>query len=385
LFNTCYIISIRLYQTNELGVILAMKKIRKLLPPTALLLATVTTKQLTLVSAFQHPAPHLPLYHKKFQPAIFSKISSSLTATIPQDNFDLENLERGITEVHRRDRRDFFDHEAWVRHRGSNRFFDNMLAIPFSKVVWMLTSEVLCITIISIFVLLWNHGLVVGWEDLDGAFHAPLVSNFPLLSLPLEPFVLSSPALALLLVFRTKGCWFRWDEARKSWGVIVNNSRTIARKTSSWIMESDLPYEEKQALLVRVADAVWAFARAERRHLLSKHEDEEDFIVDVMANLREPFASDLIKNKRHRPSFALFELTCAINELPLDMFRRNHIEESVSQVSITRCFHNVAITSTKKFLPVNSCVTRWVLVIGSILLLYQNSTIGIPPDFYPCG
>jgi len=150
-------------------------------------------------------------------------------------------------------------------------------------------------------------------------------------------------------------------------------------------MESDLPYEEKQALLVRVADAVWAFARAERRHLLSKHEDEEDFIVDVMANLREPFASDLIKNKRHRPSFALFELTCAINELPLDMFRRNHIEESVSQVSITRCFHNVAITSTKKFLPVNSCVTRWVLVIGSILLLYQNSTIGIPPDFYPCG
>lgn len=132
-------------------------------------------------------------------------------------------------------------------------------------------------------------------------------------------------------VFRTNVCWRRWDEARKAWGVIVNNSRTVVRKTSSWIMESDLPEAEKQRLLQRVADAVWAFSRAMRRHLLSEFEDEDEFVRDVRNKLQDPFASDLINYKRHRPSFALFEMTCAINELPLDMFRRNDIDEATSE------------------------------------------------------
>lgn len=172
------------------------------------------------------------------------------------------------------------------------------------------------------------------------------------------------------VVFRTNSCWARWDEARKgkfscfywnlnaevhkaliaricllwnmwliqircsivAWGVIVNNSRSIARKSSSWIMESDLPFEEKQQLLKRVTDAVWAFARAECRHLLSDYEDEVQFQLDVRKNLAYPFASDIIRHKRHRPSFALFELSCALNELPLDMFRRNEIDFAVSEL-----------------------------------------------------
>ena len=118
----------------------------------------------------------------------------------------------------------------------------------------------------------------------------------------------------------------------QAWGVIVNNCRSIARKTSSWIMESDMPYEEKQKLLVRIADAVWAFPRAEQRHLLSGYEDEIQFQLDIRRKVHEPFASDVIRIIRHRPSFVLFELSCALNELPLDLFRRNQIDEAVSQL-----------------------------------------------------
>ena len=290
-----------------------------------------------VIEAFELPAArHRPtITRHNIVPSIPTIISF---ATIAQDDFNLDKLENDVTELSRRDRRDFYDHNAWVRHRGSQRFFDNLFAVPFSKVVWMVAAEVLVVSAIATSVVLWNHGLVIGYEDVTGAYHAPLLANtnlhVPLLTLPAAPFVLSSPALSLLLVFRTNTCWGRWDEARKAWGVIVNHSRTIARKTSSWIMESDLPYEEKQRLLTRIADAVWAFPRAERRHLLSEFEDEADFVTDVQQNLQEPFASDLIKNKRHRPSFALFEMTCAINELPVDVFRRNRIDESVSEVSV---------------------------------------------------
>ena len=109
-------------------------------------------------------------------------------------------------------------------------------------------------------------------------------------------------------------------------------------------MESDLPYEERQRLLSRVADTVWAFPRAEQRHLLSEYEDEANFVADVKANLKEPFASDLIKYKRHRPSFVLFEMTCALNELPLDMFRRCRIDEATSEVSM-KDFHSGGLLS----------------------------------------
>jgi len=160
------------------------------------------------------------------------------------------------------------------------------------------------------------------------------------LSLPSEPLVLSSPALALLLVFRTNTCWRRWDEARKACGAIVSHSRSIMRKTSSWVMQESsssleedlLSYEEKQRLITRVMAAVWAFARAEKRHLLSEYEDEAQFIADINYNLPDPFASDLIQNKRHRPSFALFELSCALNELPLDMFQRCQLEEATTKL-----------------------------------------------------
>ena len=122
-------------------------------------------------------------------------------------------------------------------------------------------------------------------------------------------------------VFKTNTSYQRWDEARKNWGAIVNNSRTIMRQGAAWVHSADLPHEEKHRLMARLAAAVWCFPRSLARHLLSEQEDQEDYAADCRSNLRADLAEDLIK-ARHKPTRAMYELSCAINEFPLGDWRR---------------------------------------------------------------
>jgi len=263
-----------------------------------------------------------------FQNFMFTKL---LLSEAEKDQLELERLEKSFFERSRRDRRDFFNYDKWVQYRSPNRFSSDLFSVFRSSIVMKLFLEVSLISGVAVFVWLWNCFLVEGFVDLDGIRQDPLL-HLPLLSLPVQPFSLTSPSISLLLAFRVNTSYQRWDEARKAWGVTVNNCRTILRQASAWILKADLPDQEKQELLSRIAFAVWAFPRSLRRHLLSEYEDEESFVADVKATLPEPFASDLINSKRHRPSRALFELSTAINELPIEIFRRQGMDESVSQL-----------------------------------------------------
>ena len=85
----------------------------------------------------------------------------------------------------------------------------------------------------------------------------------------------------------------------------------------------------------RVANAVWLFPRAEQRHLLSPREDEEPYQKAVRERLGDydpVLADDMVSFTRHRPSRALYEMTSAINEIPIEMFRRVSVDESVSHL-----------------------------------------------------
>ncbi len=59
------------------------------------------------------------------------------------------------------------------------------------------------------------------------------VKGLPVARLPLTPFTLSSPALGLLLVFRTNGAFQRFFEARALWGALINYSRNSVRQVRS--------------------------------------------------------------------------------------------------------------------------------------------------------
>lgn len=98
----------------------------------------------------------------------------------------------------------------------------------------------MAVTLVSLFVILWN-GSLFGYSDLSNTPHPGLWGDLPPsslhLSLPIAIFKLSSPALGLLLVFRTNTSYARWLEARIAWGRVVAHCRNIMRQATLWIEE----------------------------------------------------------------------------------------------------------------------------------------------------
>lgn len=132
----------------------------------------------------------------------------------------------------------------------------------------------------------------------------------------------------LTLVFKTNASYGRWDEARKAWGLVVNHARNIARMGCSWVSEEAEPDPVKRrAALDRLAMTIWSFPRSLQRHLLGEVEDHEAYCKDVRGRLPADMAEGLII-ARHKPSRALYELSNAINDLPMAYLRRIELDKS---------------------------------------------------------
>ena len=102
------------------------------------------------------------------------------------------------------------------------------------------------------------------------------------------------------------------------------------REAAAWIHEVEgLSNEEKQRLMVRLEQAVWAFPRSLTRHLLSAQEDDADYARDCRDRVRPDLAEDLIA-ARHKPTRALYELSAAIQELPIGDRRITSIDKSTT-------------------------------------------------------
>lgn len=185
-------------------------------------------------------------------------------------------------------------------------------------------------------------------------------------------------------VFRTNASYGRWDEARKMWGLMINRSRNIVRKGVTWydvspgtgkeeepesasafLTEEDTQGEEEAILfgeetssksdnpnlgitrsgvnvgtrivgdvervrkLRKLSNAVWSFSRSLQRHLTPPDEDEDAFRKDIRARLDRRQAEALIAAD-HRPNKAMFDIGCAINDLPMHFMKRNNMDEDVA-------------------------------------------------------
>lgn len=124
-----------------------------------------------------------------------------------------------------------FSYDDWCRHRSWLRFWweprtfllalGNMLPV----LVWV-TLVTVCVTLYYQLGQLPHDGwLVLVSKDYN------------------QPFILTSFALALLLVFRTNSAYERWWSARKHFGQMYNDCRSLARFTMVWIA----PYHPKVA------------------------------------------------------------------------------------------------------------------------------------------
>lgn len=85
--------------------------------------------------------------------------------------------------------------------------------------------------------------------------------NWHFLSFPISITTILGTALSLLLGFRTNSAYDRWWEARKSWGEIVNDSRTLVRQAMAFI---EAPANEKDELVSNIAhlQIAWCYALA---------------------------------------------------------------------------------------------------------------------------
>ena len=245
---------------------------------------------------------------------------------------DIPKNELPYGEESRRYRRTYYGEDDWIKHRANDRFLGNLRKIFRSGIVRSLATEIGTVAGLGLAICIYNALLVSGYQDFAGNMHDPLDLPWtpPLASLPMEPFSLSSPALGLLLVFRTNASYARWSEARARWSSVVSHSRNIVRLGAGW-MPQELDEDEKRLLLENLANNAWAFARSLQRHLLGRREDDECYCREVKERLPQEVAQSLIEAK-HKPNRALYELTKAVNAIPMSEHRHVEIDRGVEHL-----------------------------------------------------
>ena len=224
-------------------------------------------------------------------------------------------------------RRTVYTHDDWVKHRSPDRFIRNISSIFTSGIYKNVGREVTATTGVATFVMLWNM-VFGGYTDFSGVNHEAVASFLPALALPLTPFTLASPSLGLLLVFRTNSAYQRWDEARKNWGMNINHTRDLVRMGNAFYDRTGISQEDRQKDLERLSLCTWAFVRAMKRHL-SPARDEDEFQEELFAKLPQSQAQAIIQ-AAHRPNRALYDLSMAIENLPMHFMRKNEVHKAVT-------------------------------------------------------
>lgn len=144
---------------------------------------------------------------------------------------------------------------------------------------------------------------------------------------PRHYFLTQHPVIAL--VFRTNTSYKRWDEARKNWGMNINHTRDLVRMANAYYDRVGVSDAKRQEDLKDVALATWSFVRAMKRHLSPPAEDEEEFQKELEERLPEAQANAILQ-AAHRPNRALFDLSLAIENLPMHFLRKNELHQAVT-------------------------------------------------------
>jgi len=191
----------------------------------------------------------------------------------------------------------------------------------FSGVIRQLREEVLFVTLASALVVFWNDFLIFLDEFINGFM-------LPKLILPALPFTLSSPALGLLLVFKTNASYARWSEARTTWSKVVSHTRNMVRMTATFVEGGEGDKEKVEHL----SNAAWLLTRSLMSDLLGP-EDEEDYreqVMSVYSQSEEQRDTALrIIDSEDRTMASLAHASIALDNVPIDEKRRVEIDKSL--------------------------------------------------------
>ena len=100
---------------------------------------------------------------------------------------------------------------------------------------------------------------------------------------------------------------------------------------TAWYGHDGIPVDPalRAEHLRQVSLMTWAFVRSMKRHLSPPDEDEEDYIAEMKSRLT-PAQAEAIISANHRPNRALYDLSVAIEKLPMHFLRKNAINNNLS-------------------------------------------------------
>ena len=199
-------------------------------------------------------------------------------------------------EVGRVFRQDVYSPDDWRWHREAGHVFEAAPTVFTSSIGKVLWRECAFVILCALSVCLWNDGLPMMGNTLGIFIPAfqDLGEARPLIHLPLLPLTLSSPALFLLLVFRTNASYDRWWEARKVWGSIINTSRDHAR--GSLAMHHDDWVKEK------ACKQVVAYNRILKYHLRKPTTQSAETLRSEITEIgMDQYEIDLVMRASHKP------------------------------------------------------------------------------------
>jgi ion channel-forming bestrophin family protein len=109
----------------------------------------------------------------------------------------------------------------------------------------------------------------------------------------------------------------------------INHTRDLVRMATSFYERAGVSPEQQKKDLQAVSLATWSFVRSMKRHLSPVLEDEEDFKKELYEKLP-PAQAQAIIAAAHRPNRALYDLSMAIENLPMHFLRKNQVHQAVT-------------------------------------------------------
>ena len=150
--------------------------------------------------------------------------------------------------------------------------------------------------------------------------------EFHYLMIDAVPVSILGGALAIFLGFKNSSAYDRWWEARKIWGAVVNDSRSIAMELIAYGNPSDADNEEHEAWKKRTVRRHIGWIHALRGHLR-----KEDFSAELKEWI-EAEELDGLKNVHNVPAQLIAnqgkDITHAVNKGWVSEFRHQMLMET---------------------------------------------------------
>ncbi len=196
-------------------------------------------------------------------------------------------------------------HHSWLRHLPEPVRFFSLIYGLWPIIAWS--------TLVTVLVGLYAELLQGknGWPN-------AVMTGY------LQPFILTSFAVALLLVFRTNSSYDRWWEARKSFGLMYNCVRNIVRLTSAWLPPSEQP--DIGVNIVRWASILGAAAMTFLR-------DDPNFLLEHEDLLTEA-EMDWLLSRPQPPIAVLQVISSLLRRSSLETYERCEIERQLASFDI---------------------------------------------------